>query len=202
MKFRKFLVLPEPMTVWTFCGVIVAASALIFTVLEIRRLEELDHLKVDPQLRWFARSDRHEGFTVTLNNYGLGPARVKWIQVYREENLVENATELFAEMVKHHFPKGQKIFINHGSLMIQDESIIPATGLRSEVKFLEVVDTELAPILFKEHQNNLLFVCYCSLLGRCRIEMDAVPEKLTDTVSKSLPECTSDTRYPSYFRHH
>lgn len=76
------------------CSMAVALLALVVTLVQISRANRIETLRWRPALAT-AIGNNEGSFEIIVENNGLGPAEIKWMDVYWKDKPVESLAELY-----------------------------------------------------------------------------------------------------------
>lgn len=177
----------------------VAVAALYITVTSTQRSERLEQLRWQPMLALDYSMHSERGFSISLNNRGLGPAKVKWVQFYLDETLLRDWDDLYKRIsdstrvnLPHEFSR------TFG--MIYPEQVLPGDGDNSGYNLLMEDQPMWNSTLLENSSRISLAICYCSLLGECnRLTWSSTGQLFADRMSSTFPTCNFEQKYERYF---
>ena len=129
----------------SLAAVFIAGCALFLSVCENRSNRQHMRLSVRPELR-ISTFDTAKGAGWRMTNVGLGPARVRWFQVYVDDKAVPNwaamAEELSAQGYTVVYAADKSGWLFHVTAPSADRLVEQSTRVRMEI-------------------------CYCSIYNEC-----------------------------------
>ena len=140
------------------CGLVVACAAFYLAVTESRRGDDFNRKSLQPLLA-LDRSLGTEGFQLKRANIGNGPAKIKWMAVVIDGQLVNDWDEFLARL-----GAGKE---RYNFTMLWPEGWVRSGD--SYVDLLKVTSPANASALFKSVGRYSVQICYCSMFGDCEV---------------------------------
>lgn len=186
-------------TIIALSGMIVACSALWFTIQQSENAEKLERLRWQPKVAWGVSRNYADGYHLTITNEGLGPAYIKWIQVYWDDQMMPHWPAIYEEVNRVEggvLPKT----IRQSFSFAHNETVLPHDGERSQKRMLSEREPQWRDGLWRASRHMSFVTCYCSMLGECRVQAWTQTHEVFRTkIAPNLPTCNFETRYGAFF---
>lgn len=190
-------------TIIALSGMVVACSALWFTIQQSENAEKLERLRWQPKVAWDVSRNYADGFKLTIRNEGLGPAYIKWVQAFWDDQMMPHWPAIYAEVNEMEggvLPSE----IQQAFGFAHNETVLPPDGERSQHRMLSELEPQWRDGLWRGANRHMSFVvCYCSMLGECGVQAWTKAEEILHTkIKPNLTSCEFETRYDTFFGTH
>ena len=151
---------------WTIgtsiASVIIALTAVIFSLLQSRKTDKHNRLMVTPHISSITHVNSEKGITaITLENNGLGPALINDFSIHID-NIAVKGNDIVEESLKRLL---KDLPINEwGHESITTNSFLPAGG---KIEVVTIVSSKISPeeVIQKLDSRILLQIDYRSIYG-------------------------------------
>lgn len=140
--------------IMSISAMITALIAVVIGVVELQNNRDFQRLSVEPYLE-LANSNK-DGYEILLVNSGLGPARIKTVDVEVDGSKVSHWGEVVKKLT------GEKMPIVYSSLW-NGRQIKP----EEQIALMHIEKSEAAKQYFKNSSMVNIKICYCSIYGDC-----------------------------------
>lgn len=210
MKYFKMIVgwlARKSDTLIALSSMIVAVLAFHYGQTEMKRSNRITEISWKPSLSWDVgknsiHSTEKSGFRVILRNEGLGPAKVKWIQIFWKQNRIRDWDDAYTFIYEN--PKYSGLLgkqIERTFAIPTDGTIIKPEGEWSQRNIIIEKQPQWRDALWENIENLTFTSCSCSLFGECKIDTWS---RLSETVVKNMLlkneySCSADVEYPTFW---
>lgn len=169
-------------------SMIIALLALVISIVELRADRKFEALKWQPDLQVAIGKSDAERFEIQIGNDGLGPARLKWIDIYLHEKPIDSLAHIYDYVVNRAIPDGGILRSPNARYQLLSPNSILAAGETHAL--LSERSKDWVEMLHDDMQAISIAVCYCSLLNNCTLEKWTPIQQL-----EARPTCDADQTY-------
>lgn len=139
-------------------AIFISTATLFVYIYQAGIMQKQLRTAVWPHIEWL-KSVNSNGLYLEVQNKGIGPARVKKVNLYLDDKPVADLTEMFQVLTDSSFAEYFGYSIVEGRVMGPGESIIA----------FEIADGEMGKRIWEalKARNFRYTICYCSVYDEC-----------------------------------